>query len=279
MLPRLTQKAIGYVGPTTFGIDHFSSVTVLVRPYFNDISIAHASGFLWKHKGQFYLVTNWHVLSGRNRNSGQPLDQKRGPIPNRIELSLNLRGDDGVPQPATVQVPIVQDGENLWLQHPHHGQSVDVAAMLLPAPQQEQALLALNDIPEADNMAVYVGQDVFILGYPLDPGLSGGLPIWKRGSIATEPNQRPSGLYRLLVDSATREGMSGAPVIIRSVGNYLTTARQFTMWSSIGSRNIGIYSGRYGADLEDQAQLGVVWHIDLVDEICAAQIPGTHQLL
>lgn len=278
MLPRIEQSAMGYVGPTTVGIDHFSSVAVLVRPKCDDLRLAQASGFLWRHDGQIFLVSNWHVLSGRNPLSGQPLDSKNGVCPNEIELGLNLRGSDGVPQPAMAQASIVRDGGNLWLQHPQHGQNVDVAVLVLPSEHQHQALLALNDLPETSNMAVYVGQDVFVLGYPLDPGLSGGLPIWKRGSIATEPNHRPAGLQRLLIDSATREGMSGAPVTVRSVGNYLTTDRDFTMWSTIGSRRIGIYSGRYGADLQDQAQLGIVWHIDLVDEVCAGNTPGDFQL-
>jgi hypothetical protein len=278
MLPRIEQSAMGHVGSTTVDIDHFSSVAVLVRPKCNDLRLAQASGFLWRYDGQIFLVSNWHVLSGRNPLTGQPLDSKNGVCPDRIELGLNLRGSDGVPQPAMAQASIVRDGGNLWLQHPQHGQNVDVAALVLPSEHQHQALLALNDLPETSNMAVYVGQDVFVLGYPLDPGLSGGLPIWKRGSIATEPNHRPTGLQRLLIDSATREGMSGAPVIARSVGNYLTTDRDFTMWSTISSRRIGVYSGRYGADLQDQAQLGIVWHLDLVDEVCAGNTPGDFQL-
>jgi hypothetical protein len=278
MLPRVEQSTMGYVGPTTVGIDHFSSVAVLVRPKCDDLRLAQASGFLWRHDGQIFLVSNWHVLSGRNPLTGQPLDTRNGACPNRIELGLNLRGSDGAPQPAMAQASIVRDGGNLWLQHPQHGQDVDVAVLVLPSEYQHRALLALNDLPETSNMAVYVGQDVFVLGYPLDPGLSGGLPIWKRGSIANEPNHRPAGLQRLLIDSATREGMSGAPVIVRSVGNYLATDRDFTMWSTISSRRIGIYSGRYGTDLQDQAQLGIVWDIDLVDEVCAGNMPGDFQL-
>lgn len=225
-----------------------------------------------------FIVSNWHVLSGRNPLTGQPLNKEHGGCPDRVELALNLRGADGAPQPIVVTIPVVGDGENLWLQHPKYGQNVDVAALLLPPDLQEQALLALNDLPETSDMGVYVGQDVFILGYPLDPGLSGGLPIWKRGSIATEPNHMLPSLPRLLVDAATREGMSGSPVIARTMGQYMTIHRQWTMWGKIGIRRIGVYSGRYGADLQDQAQLGIVWRMELVDEICGGKTVGSYEI-
>lgn len=62
-------------------------------------------------------------------------------------------------------------------------------------------------------MLLRVATDVFVLGYP--KGISGGgeFPIWKRASIATEPDIQLGTLPKMLVDTATREGMLGAPVI------------------------------------------------------------------
>ena len=61
---------------------------------------------------------------------------------------------------------------------------------------------------------------MFVLGYP--KGISGGrgFPIWKRASIATEPDIQHDGLPKLLVDTATREGMSGAPVVAIADGDF-----------------------------------------------------------
>ena len=58
-------------------------------------------------------------------------------------------------------------------------------------------------------MFLRVSADVFVLGYPR--GISGGrgFPI----SIATEPKIDLDGVPKLLIDTATREGMSGGPVI------------------------------------------------------------------
>jgi hypothetical protein len=61
-----------------------------------------------------------------------------------------------------------------------------------------------------------VGSDVFILGFPLLPEYSGKFPIWKRGSIATEYTIPYRDRETFLVDSTTKDGMSGSPVIFRS---------------------------------------------------------------
>jgi len=70
-------------------------------------------------------------------------------------------------------------------------------------------------------MAPLIGMDAFILGFPKGIAHQQLLPIWKRGSIATEPEiPREDDLPVFLVDTATREGMSGAPVLLRSFSGY-----------------------------------------------------------
>jgi len=54
-----------------------------------------------------------------------------------------------------------------------------------------------------------------VLGYPegmIGPGRS---PIWKRGSMASEPKYNWRDKPGFLIDTATRNGMSGAPVVAR----------------------------------------------------------------
>jgi hypothetical protein len=63
--------------------------------------------------------------------------------------------------------------------------------------------------------------DVFVLGYPFGPGKT-GLPVWKRGSIASEPDLVPQVENYLLVDTASRPGMSGSPVILRTYGTHMS---------------------------------------------------------
>ena len=72
----------------------------------------------------------------------------------------------------------------------------------------------LNAIPQFD--AVYsVGSEVFVLGFPRGLRTQSNFPIWKRGTIATEPAiPRDDGAPLILIDAATRKGMSGSPVCV-----------------------------------------------------------------
>ena len=100
--------------------------------------------------------------------------------------------------------------------------------------------------------------------------MSGGahFPIWKRGSIATEPDIDLDGLPKLFVDTASREGMSGAPVFAQYTG-FWTPEDKSELKDSVfgtGRRFLGIYSGRVGDD-PFQAQLGIVWKPTAIEEI------------
>jgi hypothetical protein len=79
---------------------------------------------------------------------------------------------------------------------------------------------SINNMGSPD-LLVGIGMDVFVLGYPFGPGKT-GLPVWKRGSIASEPDLVPQVENYLLVDTASRPGMSGSPVILRTYGTHMS---------------------------------------------------------
>jgi hypothetical protein len=123
-----------------------------------------------------------------------------------------------------------------------------------------------------------IGMDVFILGYPFG-SKTPALPVWKRGSIASEPDmvrnsKDATGYY--LVDTASRPGMSGSPVILRSWSNHILES---SMWTTSNDklpidRIIGVYSGRLKSK-QEEAQIGLVWHVDYIDQIIDAGIRDT----
>ena len=123
-------------------------------------------------------------------------------------------------------------------------------------------------------MLVVVGMDTFILGYPFGIAVS-ALPIWKRASIASEPNLGIGGESFFYVDTASRPGMSGSPVILRTWGGFQTDTGGGVITAGAATKFIGVYSGRIGAQDELQAQLGIVWRADLIDQIIAAGRPGS----
>ena len=122
-----------------------------------------------------------------------------------------------------------------------------------------------------DEFKVEVAQDVFIVGFPRGLAGSGLLPIWKRGSIASEPGVDYGGLPCLLIDSTTREGLSGSPVIAEFVGYHAKDRDRPSGddWIGLGRSFLGVYSARLKGQDEFEAQLGVVWKAETVRDITA----------
>ncbi len=234
---------------------------------FDSTGLIFGTSFLFEKNDDLFLVSNWHTFSGRDPNTNKPLSATGG-IPNKVKCRLIL--DNKLLKWEDHVFNLVDSGnKSLWFQHPRNGNNVDVAVLPIELSKQFKRL-AINQYKFTD-MRIEVSQDVFILGFPL--GISGRreLPIWKRGSIASEPG----GNYpRILVDTATREGMSGAPVIMKYRGTYISNpgnAMSADDWFGEGELFLGVYSGRLGKD-EFKAQLGIVWKKEVIEEIINGKV-------
>lgn len=245
-----------------------------IEGWCGDHRLGHATGFISKVNGRPFLISNWHVFSGRDAHTGQPL-APHGGCPDRLLFVWHRIIGEGRSQMEGRTLHIRAGDVNLWLQHPEHGQVVDVAAIPL---EIEADILTVDDFPDVPNMKIEVGQDVFIMGYPLAPRLTESFPIWKRGTIASEPAYKVGGLEQFLIDTATREGMSGALVVARSHGGYAPENGPYIISGGSHFRRIGIYSGRWGANDLGRVQLGVVWRANLIAEVCVGGKIGDFRL-
>lgn len=259
------------------GVDPFSAMSAKLSLSCNGHVIASATGFVWKRRNRHYIISNWHVYSGRNCYTGQP-EHRHGAIPDRIEAKIAIESKNHRYRWVTVSVDLLDHEKNVtWLQHPMLGQDIDIAALKLPLHDSEGQLVAISSELAAVDMKLFVGSDVYILGFPCGISKQGNLPIWKRGSVASEPDFPFDGLPLFVVDTATREGMSGSPVFFRA-NDYADEKgdRWQTFWPK--TKFIGIYSGRYGGKDELGAQLGRVWHTHLIDEIVSGGTLGAYEL-
>jgi hypothetical protein len=241
-------------------IDVYSLSTVPVEQYFNGTSLGTATAFIWERKEAFYLITNWHVVTCRDHTEGKHLHTHAGE-PNTLRALLNPREQRFGKHVRDLPI---RDPANKprWLIHPYH--KVDVVAIPLQPPDQEIRFLPINKLGQ-DPLDIQIGMDVFVLGYPFGaPPPS--LPVWKRGSIASEPELARLGHNYFLIDSASRPGMSGAPVIRRSWGSHmLETGTLETLGSA--TKIVGVNSGRLATKDPLDAQLGVVWPESFITEI------------
>lgn len=275
---------------------HMSFKIELLKEHNGEISArSQATGFVWRRQDTYYLVTNLHNLSGWDYIRDQAMSEL-GFLPDAVLLHLAFQegGDNGQPSLLSreaLRATLERDGSPLWLIHPVHRQLVDVAVLplgsidptiLWPAdPRARKLALAtepVNTLSDWTDFEVDAGDDAYVLGYP--KGLDGGkgFPLWKRGSIASEPAADIDGLPKALVDTATRPGMSGAPVMAvrRGIITPRSAGPSFGADSLIGQAAafFGVYSGRVDDDPLG-AQIGIVWKASVVDEIIDGGTNGT----
>jgi hypothetical protein len=252
-----------------------------------------ATGFFYRGQANnVYLVTNWHVVTGRHPTN--PNFSKYGAVPCtlRCKLHKNIDRNSTIDLRQIIQVDVsinTDDGDNPeWLEHHIHRHLVDVVAIKMDNIDDLKSTCTFHMINDYKNFETRFEPSVMdhatVIGYPW--GLTGGnaaLPLYKRGSIASEPKLNFGNLPRMLIDCRTTQAMSGSPVIVSRSGVWNPDGK-LSGNSIIGqvSNFVGIYSGRLFAkdssELagdEEISEIGIVWKKETVDAVTAAGVPGT----
>ena len=121
-------------------IDPLSASSLFVELLCDSCPLGSATGFVVSSNGKHFLITNWHVVSGCDPETGCPL-LHCGIPPERLRIYHHgqtlgtwvtreevLHGDDASPR---------------WIEHPN-GKTVDVAALPLEQLDKEVALWPLD---------------------------------------------------------------------------------------------------------------------------------------
>ena len=257
----------------TINIDPYSTASISITMMQDELEIMHGTAFLWLHEGKRHLVTNWHNLATVNPNDGSNLHPKACRA-NKIKARyLTGRSDLN----AFNIMPIYSKNDKpLWRVHPTAAEQVDIAVLpwdeaLFPKmaePGPDILAPAINSLDESD-IRVQVGSELFVVGYPRGLSMQ-STPVWKKGTIATEPQlfSDEPGRRKIWIDAATREGMSGSPVIARAAGGtYMSTSGATVVTGGTPTRFVGIYSGRLGKQDALDAEIGIIWPKELVENV------------
>jgi len=216
---------------------------------------------------------------------------KDAAVPDHIEYVRFIEGES-YDEVVRVRVSLkAEDGSPAWFQHSAHGSSVDVAAVQISKGIPVETALGwkntyihfinqditplqeiLASVPPWRAFRRDMGADMFVIGFPLGTKVTGHFPIWKRASVASEMDILLNGRPAFLIDTATREGMSGAPVIHRTFDIANTHTDKLTPRPV--DAFVGIYSGRHIGRLNQEAHLGIVWREELIREIVATKTRG-----
>lgn len=248
-----------------------------------DISVlGTATGFYYKYKNKMFLVTNKHVVTGKNTFNGQYISTM-GAIPTALRTVVNfdiINNDNSHEYfEATLVYELYEDLQcqldKLWYENDYSAM-IDVAVIDVTG----QYYKSIEKIKEARQCKEcdwyyynytgktgthYVTEDIFVVGFPFgykSTGYDGWYAIWNNGTIASEYEKElvipmDSLLNEnefivadaFLVDAKTREGQSGSPVL--------------AMVTEDDAKLLGIYSGRTNKD----SSLGYVWKIDIINQI------------
>lgn len=153
-------------------------------------SIGVATGFLVHADGAVALVTNYHVLSGRDADTDKPLD-KLARLPDRLMIALPVPAAPGVGALSgwrgTVWSLEDEKGERLWITNPSRGRLVDVGVLPLgQVPELGLSQDLMYGLDPGKAFDVTVASDVSIIGFPEGLPTAGMTAIWKSGHVVDD---------------------------------------------------------------------------------------------
>lgn len=254
-------------------VNPYSLASYYVEPCFDNVKLSNATCFFTRQNKKLYLVTNWHVVSGKDADTLELLDKKHAAIPNKLRVYLPQRsvGDQvQFEDNDYVEIPLYdEDGFRLWYEKSQNGRMIDV--VMIPVEEDGNHLyMPIEDAEDPFNKdtKIEIASEIYIIGFPF--GRLGGLiPIWKRASVATEPELNIDEMPYIFADTATREGMSGSPVIFYKERGITILDEAAGQASRYKTKFIGVYSGRIGVngDTLNNAQLGRVWKSHILEEL------------
>ena len=235
-------------------VSSYSLATTLIEQLANDGTetlISHGTGSFWRYAGEIWLVSARHVFSGTSPFDDSPMSSN-GYLPNliRIHGCTNTSFD-----PERLSCTIVlkdEKGSRTWFQDPQFIElRTDIAA--IPVQFRRSDIVCMNDDPEWNNtrstdLFTHIGFQCSILGYP-NPHVTGFMtPVWRSGSIASEPLLPVDNKPMFLVDAATGPGFSGGAVFRTHICAAPVHADggsvRIEVDAVLSSQFIGVYAGR-----------------------------------
>ena len=246
-----------------------------------------ASGFVLEAGGRYFLITNWHVLTGKDFAKEE---QESAIEPFMLKTSIHIySGGDGIPTLLSyglrrrITIPLYDEGNAPAWMELRAGQAAplkaDMAAVPIPSDKSMKfnetlRLLSLRitestvhanqwtkvssiPISTIDTEVDYGPPDpVHVVGYPLgwapDGNERSSSAFWKTSSIASEiyePGMQRRA-YTFFVDPRAPEGMNGSPVIGMKKDRM---------------KLLGVYSDSSTTDFG--ANAGLVWDACLLKEL------------
>ncbi|MBD8108612.1 S1 family peptidase [Erwinia persicina] len=267
----------------------------------NEIRIGSGTGFLYEYGEKVFLITNYHVLTCREPKNPECLLPGYMDSPDSIHCAIPQFNEESHYIAGELSLKI--DDSFTFYEHKKRSNGVDIVAIKIEMDDEQRSIITTqHDIDLVDDIAVHVTSNLFIAGYPWGFSAEPSLPIWKKGTVASDPRFSSEGIPKIYIDTFTNPGMSGSPVfasegregfiynpkyeevykkslvgdikskkiISRLDINNVVQTRKFRLF-----RLMGIYSGRVMFSEKDP-QIGIFWPLTLLDELLSDAIEATN---
>ncbi|MEK0167950.1 serine protease [Pseudescherichia vulneris] len=274
------------------GISKISLFSLNLSLSKNGIVIGSGTGFFYEHEEDYFLITNYHVLTCREPKNPECLLEGYPDSPDRV--SFNIPYFDGQEHGVVANISLDIDENSVFTEHKDRHKGIDLVALKINISEHQRSIITTQkDIELVDDIAVEVTSNLFIVGYPWGQSASPHLPIWKKGTIASEPQLIFEEIQKIYIDTFTNPGMSGSPVFAsEDRDGYIYNPKYESLYimsingeeaaiekiSNIDPNDIrqirrfkhfrfmGIYSGRITFASKDP-QVGIVWPLPLLEEL------------
>jgi len=251
------------IGGIAMAIEHLSMITTPVVLLKGDKIVSQGTGFYYGQRDSsqniiLFLVTNYHVLTGYSPKETNP--PKGDNIIFYFHKDVKNPGD--VKQ---IKFPLfTKNGKPIWLrskEFPH----ADIAIIPLAASLYDDVKVsAISEDWAKSDIKVRPTSTITLIGYPYGYyDKKNQLPVWKTGSIASEPDVDFEGKPLFLVDISAFPGMSGSPAFAIASGAYETIESATTIGHI--QKFLGIYASmqmlkeeKYLEEIISESKLGFV---------------------
>jgi len=202
-------------------IDQGSLASVRITANRDNAFLKSGTGFfIAVNSYKVYFLTNDHMVGGQfDRDEYFRLYHKQIPkekIPNTLVFNLfdfafnrtiqdaiSIRDTNGTP----LWIPF-------WENEEKKSGLLDVIAIKMDMGFDFHNMVIYTTDANIDpSVKLRPTSELFVVGYPVDSTFGTIYPVWKRGTVASEPNLSMLGNSCFLIDATTRRGMSGSPVL------------------------------------------------------------------
>ncbi|MFH1927236.1 MAG: serine protease [Chloroflexota bacterium] len=263
-------------------VEHLSMITTPVILLKGKEMVSQGTGFYYalqdsSHGTILFLVTNYHVLTG------YPPKETKPPKGDNIVFYLH-KDADNPGDVKQIRFPLfTKHGKPVWLSSKEFPQA-DVAVIPIVASlSADTQVFGISEDWTGSSMKVRPTSTITLIGYPYGYyDKKSWLPVWKTGSIASEPDVDFEGKPVFLVDVSAFPGMSGSPAFAIAYGAY-ETVEGATTFGHV-QEFLGVYASmqmlreekyleevtsesRLGVVIDKSLELGHVWKASLIIEI------------